>query len=62
MKKVALIVATEQEKAKLEIVASTLQELEHLYDGLNTNYMTILANAYDIVSDILNEEQKGENL
>lgn len=52
---------SDKERKDLEITASVLQELEHLYDtGLTTMKSLQLYWAYTIIADLINNEQEGE--
>ena len=51
------IILDSVDKRTLSDTASVLQELEYLYSGVNPKYSSIMANALDVILDIINDEQ-----
>ena len=57
MNLVTTIIADKEEFEKVQIALSIVQELEHMYDGVNTEIMDALGTTYDVLADIIFERR-----
>ena len=59
MKIVPMVVAiSEKDRERIEVAASVVQELEHLYDEIgDAENMNKMGNALDLILAIINNEQ-----
>lgn len=58
------ICVNSEEMKRISDACSVLQDLEHLYDGVDNIKMFHLGNAIDVLLDIINDEDvtvKGDN-
>lgn len=58
------ICANSEEMKRISDACSVLQDLEHLYDGVDNVKRFYLGNAIDVLLDIINDEDvkvKGDN-